>query len=75
MWGHVAAGRRCTPWLGVVWAWHTALNAVQAHVLLACVAYMQVNKILLDDLLSTVDAHMGCDISLPPNVFWPTSVL
>ena len=56
-------------------AQHTALNAAQVHVLLACVAYVQANEVLLDDPLSAVDVHMGRDVSLPLDAFQPTSVL
>ena len=52
-----------------------ALNAAQARMSLTCAAYLQVNKVLLDDLLSVVDVHMGCDVSLPLDVFRPTSAL
>ena len=68
-------GRRCAPWLGAVWAQHMALNAAQAHMSLTHAAYAQANKVLLDDLLSVVDEHMGCDVSLPLDAFRPTSVL
>ena len=43
--------------------------------LLARVAHMQVNMVLLDNLLSVVDAHMGHDVLHPLDVFWPTSIL
>ena len=52
-----------------------ALNAAQACVLLTRMAYVQVNKVLLDDPLSVVDAHMGRDVSLPLDAFRPTSML
>ena len=52
-----------------------ALNVAQARMSLAHTAYAQVNKVLLDNPLSAVDAHVGCDISLPLDAFWPTSML
>ena len=75
MQGHVVVGRRCMPWLGAVWAWHMALNVAQARMSLTHVVYAQVNMVLLDDPLSAVDAHVGYDISLPLDTFWPTSAL
>ena len=63
------------PWLGAVWARHTALNVAQARVSLTRAVYVQVNEVLLDDPLSVVDAHMGHDVSLPLDTFRPTSVL
>ena len=68
-------GRRCVPWLGAVWAQHIALNAAQVCMSLTHVAYAQVNKVLLNDPLSTVDMHVGRDVSLPLDVFRPTSML
>ena len=68
-------GRRCTPWLGVVWAQHMALNAAQAHMSLTRAAYVQANEVLLDDPLSAVDTHVGRDILLPLDTFRSTSVL
>ena len=52
-----------------------ALNAAQACMSLACAAYAQANVVLLDDPLSVVDAHVGHDVSLPLDVFRPTSAL
>ena len=75
MWGHVVAGRRYMPWLGAVWAWHMALNVAQACMSLARAAYAQVNMVLLDNLLSTVDAHVGCNVLLPLDMFQATSML
>ena len=63
------------PWLGAVWAWHMALNVAQMHMSLACAAYAQVTVVLLDDLLSAVDVHVGHDVSLPLNMFRATSML
>ena len=63
------------PWLGAVWAQHTALNAAQACMSLTRAAYVQANVVLLDDPLSVVDAHMGRDIWLPLDTFQPTSML
>ena len=51
-----------------------ALNAAQAHISLAHMAYVQANEVLLDNSLSVVDAHVGHDVLLPLDVFWPTSV-
>ena len=42
---------------------------------LAHAVYAQVNEVLWDDPLSAVDAHVGRDVLLPLDAFWPTSML